>query len=90
MSTGDLRAAVATVVAAVDDLIACDADLSTAAELVEVLDELETLGCRLPAVRHRLLARLQVETTRSRWVPRTGKTSWRSVGASRIRKPTAG
>ncbi|MBI5336049.1 MAG: hypothetical protein HZB45_00005, partial [Mycolicibacterium rufum] len=63
MSTGDLRAAVATVVAAVDELAACDADLATRAELVDVLDELETVWCRLPALRHRLLARLQVETT---------------------------
>ncbi|KGI70479.1 HNH endonuclease [Mycolicibacterium rufum] len=81
MSRGDLRAAVATVVAAVDDLIACDSDLATAAELVEVLDELETLGCRLPAVRHRLLARLQVETTPAQM----GAKNWKDVLAIRWR-----
>ncbi|MCV7069218.1 hypothetical protein H7H73_00420, partial [Mycobacterium rufum] len=49
--------------AAVDTLVGCGAaDLATRAELIDVLDELETVGCRLPAIRHRLLARLQVET----------------------------
>ena len=81
MSTGDLRAAVATVAAAVDELLAGDADLATRDELVEVLDELEVVGCRLPAVRHRLLARLQVETTPAQ----LGAKNWKDVLATRWR-----
>ncbi|SPX96501.1 protein of uncharacterised function DUF222 [Mycolicibacterium chubuense] len=81
MSTADLRAAVATVVAAVDTLAGCDSDLATRAELVDVLDELETVWCRLPAVRHRLLARLQVETTPQQM----GAKNWKDVLAIRWR-----
>src|SRR3954454_19807533 len=85
MSGTDLRAAVAAVVDAVDTLAGCDADLATRAELVEVLDELETVWCRLPAIRHRLLARLQVETTPQQM----GAKNWKDVLATRWRISTA-
>ncbi|MBI5337473.1 MAG: DUF222 domain-containing protein [Mycolicibacterium rufum] len=85
MSTGDLRAAVAAVVAAVDELAGCESDLATRAELVDVLDELETVWCRLPALRHRLLARLQVETTPQQM----GAKNWKDVLAIRWRISTS-
>ncbi|MBB2991103.1 hypothetical protein FHR72_002576 [Mycolicibacterium iranicum] len=62
-TTGGLQAAVAALRAAIDDLAGCEVDLLTRADLVEALDELETLSCRLPSVGHRMLARLQAEAT---------------------------
>ena len=66
----------AAVGAALDDA-AGELDLATRAELVDVLDELETVWCRLPALRHRLLARLQVETTAAQM----GAKNWKDVRA---------
>ena len=63
MSIGELRDKVAALCAAFDEVAACDVDLLTRHELIESLDELETLWCQLPSVSHRLLARLQVEAT---------------------------
>ncbi|WP_157575917.1 DUF222 domain-containing protein, partial [Mycobacterium sp. GA-2829] len=75
MSGEDLQNAIAALDAAVDQLAACQVDLLTRPDLVAALDRLENLGCRLPAVRHRLLARLQVEAT-----PRQlGAKSWKEV-----------
>ncbi|BBX67518.1 HNH endonuclease [Mycolicibacterium psychrotolerans] len=85
MSGTDLQAAVAALVDAVDTLAGCDSDLATRTELVEVLDELETVWCRLPALRHRLLARLQVETTPQQM----GAKNWKDVLAIRWRITTA-
>ncbi|BBX69705.1 hypothetical protein MPSYJ_31660 [Mycolicibacterium psychrotolerans] len=85
MSGTDLQAAVAALVDAVDTLAGCDSDLATGTELVEVLDELETVWCRLPALRHRLLARLQVETTPQQM----GAKNWKDVLAIRWRISTA-
>ena len=45
MSAGSVRAAVAAMRAAHDDLASLSLDALTQAELVEVMDELETLGC---------------------------------------------
>ncbi|MCV7282205.1 hypothetical protein H7J88_21475, partial [Mycolicibacterium flavescens] len=59
MSGTESQDAMAGLRAAVDRLAGCDFDLSTAPELIAVLDELETVKCRLPAVEHRALARLQ-------------------------------
>ncbi len=56
MSGERLRAAVAGVRAAVEELAACELELLTHTELVEALDELHTLGCQLPSVNQRLLA----------------------------------
>jgi hypothetical protein len=49
--------------AAHDVLAGCDLDALTPAELLGVADELETLTCQLPTQRHRILARLQAEST---------------------------
>ncbi|MGB7359238.1 MAG: hypothetical protein WA944_15090, partial [Mycobacterium sp.] len=58
-----VQEAVTALRAAFDAVAACDIDLLTRAELVDSLDELETLTCQLPGLRDRLLARLQVEAT---------------------------
>ena len=54
-----MQATVAALRAAYDQLAALPIDALTTAELVGVLDDLETLTCQLPAQSHRLLARLQ-------------------------------
>ena len=60
-------------------MAACEVDLLTRAELVAALDDLETLSCQLPAMSHRLLARLQVETT----AEEMGAKNWKQVLAIR-------
>ena len=89
-SMSEVQQAVAGLRAAVDAVLACSLDRSTAGEVVELLDELENAGCRLPAAQHRALARLQVETSALQRGPRTGKTCWRSATGSAGRKRTAG
>ena len=73
--------AVAALRAAHDAMAALPVDQLTAAELVGVLDDLETLTCQLPVQSHRLLTRLQVETT----AREMGAKSWRDVLALRWR-----
>ncbi|WP_084294271.1 HNH endonuclease signature motif containing protein [Mycolicibacterium flavescens] len=85
MSGTESQDALAGLRAAVDRLAGCDFDLSTAPELIEVLDELETVKCRLPAVEHRALARLQTETTPAA----LGAKSWREVLSVRWRISTS-
>ena len=68
-----MQAAVAALRAAHDELAALPIDLLTKPELLGVLDELETLSCQLPAQSHRMLARLQAETT----AKEMGAKSWR-------------
>ena len=63
MSVVAVREAMANLRAAYDAFAACDFDALTRTEVVAVIDELETLGCQLPTQNHRLLARLQAETT---------------------------
>ena len=46
-----------------------------------MLDELETLNCQLPTQSHRMLARVQAETT----AKEMGAKSWRDVLATRWR-----
>lgn len=76
-----MQAAMAAVRAAHDAMAALPVDALTAAELVDVLDDLETLTCQLPVQSHRLLARLQAEAT-----PKAlGAKSWRDVLAIRWR-----
>lgn len=75
MSGVAVREALAALRVAHDALAACDVDLLTRQELLETLDELETLTCQLPAQSHRLLARLQLETT----AKELGAKSWRDV-----------
>ncbi len=70
-----MRATVAALRAAYDQLAALPIDALTTTELVGVLDDLETLSCQLPAQSHRLLARLQSETT----AKEMGAKSWKDV-----------
>jgi hypothetical protein len=82
---GAVRAAVAALRAAHDELAALPIDALTRAELVGVLDELETLGCQLPTQSHRMLAGLQAEAT----AIEMGAKSWRDVLAIRWRISTS-
>ncbi|WP_372516785.1 DUF222 domain-containing protein, partial [Mycolicibacterium fortuitum] len=77
--------AVAGLRAAFDAFAACDFGSLSRAELLAVLDEYETLLCRLPAVGHRLLAQLQVEATPGE----LGAKSWNEVLRTRWRLSTA-
>ncbi len=71
--------------AAYDAFAATDFDALTRAEVVAVIDELEMLGCQLPTQNHRLLARLQAETT-----PKAmGAKSWNEVLRVRWRLSSA-
>ena len=84
MSGVAVREAVATLCAAYDAVDACDVDALTRAEVVSVIDDLETLTCRMPSQTHRLLTRLQAETT-----PREmGAKSWNEVLRIRWRLST--
>lgn len=67
--------AVAALRAAYDAFAAADLGTLSRDELVAVLDEVETLTCRLPAQWHRMLAALQAEAT-SREM---GAKSWNEV-----------
>lgn len=81
MSEAAVREALAALRAAHDTLAASDIETLPRSELVAVIDELEALSCQLPTQSHRLLARLQVETT-----PREmGAKSWKDVLATRWR-----
>ena len=84
MSAAVVREAMANLNAAFEAFAACEVDGLTRAELLAVLDDYETLACRLPAPRHRLLTRLQAETT-----PREmGAKSWNQVLRIRWRLST--
>ncbi|KUI31608.1 hypothetical protein AU196_10655 [Mycobacterium sp. IS-1742] len=84
MSVGGLQDAVTALRAACDAVAACDVDLLGHHDLLAALDELEGLGCQLPALRHRLLARLQVEATPQQ----LGAKSWKEVLTIRWRIST--
>ncbi len=84
MGTEALRAAVAAVRAAVDELAACEVELATGPQLLDALDELQALSCQLPSISHRLLARLQVETT----AREMGAKSWKDALSVRWRIST--
>jgi hypothetical protein len=85
MGAGAVRATVVALRAAYDQLAALPIDALTATELVGVLDDLETLSCQLPTQSHRLLARLQTETT----AKEMGAKSWKDVLAIRWRISTS-
>lgn len=85
MSGEALKDAVTALRAAYDALASCEVDLLTRPYLVETLDELETLGCQLPSLSHRLLARLQAEATPQEM----GAKSWKDVLAIRWRISTS-
>jgi len=81
MDVGGVQAAVTALRAAHDAVAALSFDQLTAAEVMGVLDDLETLTCQLPVLGHRLLIRVQAETT-----PKAlGAKSWREVMAVRWR-----
>ena len=70
-----VQVAMAALRAAHESLAACDLEMLTHRELLTVLDELETLGCQLPAQWHRALTRLQAETTPKE----LGAKNWKDV-----------
>ncbi|WP_333889681.1 HNH endonuclease signature motif containing protein [Mycolicibacterium gadium] len=70
-----VQVAMAALRSAHESLAGCDLDMLTHRELLDVLDELETLSCQLPAQWHRALARLQVETTPKE----LGAKNWKDV-----------
>ncbi|MDG5483555.1 HNH endonuclease signature motif containing protein [Mycolicibacterium gadium] len=80
-----VQVAMAALRSAHDELAALSIDSLTGHELVAALDELETLWCQLPAQRHRMLARMQAETTPKEM----GAKSWRQVLAIRWRISTS-
>ena len=85
MSAEAVLARVAALCATYEELAAAPVDALTTSELIEALDELETLTCALPSQRHRMLARLQAETT----AKDMGAKSWRDVLATRWRISTS-
>jgi Domain of unknown function (DUF222) len=81
MSGTVVQEALAALRAAHDALARADVDSLDRHEILAALDELETLSCQLPTQGHRLLSRLQAETT-----PKAlGAKSWRDVLAIRWR-----
>jgi hypothetical protein len=85
MSAEAVQATVAALRAAYDKLAALPIDALTKSELIDALDELETLTCQLPSQSNRMLARLQTETT----AKEMGAKSWRDVLAIRWRISTS-
>ena len=75
MSETPVQVAVAALRAAHDALASCDLEMLTRPELLNVLDDLETLSCQLPTQWHRALTRLQAETTPKE----LGAKSWKDV-----------
>ncbi|MEU0494764.1 DUF222 domain-containing protein [Mycobacterium sp. NPDC006124] len=81
MQAEAVRTAMETLRASYAALAALPVDQLTAAEVLDVLDDLETLSCQLPVQSHRLLTRLQAETT-----PKAlGAKCWRDALAIRWR-----
>ncbi len=83
MSTA--RLAVAALQAAYDAFAACDLGTLSRDELVAVMDEVETLTCRLPTQWHRMLATLQADNS----AREMGAKSWNEVLRIRWRLSTA-
>ncbi|MBI3227994.1 MAG: DUF222 domain-containing protein [Mycolicibacterium cosmeticum] len=76
--------ALAALRVAYDAFATCDFEGLTRPELIAVMDEYESLTCRLPSQTHRLLAQLQAEAT-----PREmGAKSWNAVLRIRWRLST--
>lgn len=85
MSAVAIHEAMAHLCAAYDAFDACDLDVLSRTELLSVMDDLETLTCRVPAQSHRLLTRLQAETTPKQM----GAKSWNEVLRIRWRLSSA-
>jgi Domain of unknown function (DUF222) len=79
-----VQEAMAALRAAHDALAACDIETLPCPELLSAMDDLEILSSQLPAQRHRMLARLQGETTPQAM----GAKSWKDVLAIRWRIST--
>ena len=79
------RGAMAGLRAAFDTFAACDLAALTRTELLAVMDDYETLTCQLPSQWHRLLTRLQAETT----ARELGAKSWNAVLRIRWRLSSA-
>ncbi len=79
-----VREAMANLCAAYDAFDACDFDSLTAPEVVSMIDDYQTLACRMPTQWHRLLTRLQAETTPAQM----GAKSWNEVLRIRWRMST--
>src|SRR3954464_10847329 len=84
MSAVAVREAMANLCAAYDALDACEFDSLTGSEVVSMIDEFQTLACRMPTQWHRLLTRLQAETTPAQ----LGAKSWNEVLRIRWRLST--
>ena len=84
-AVGAVREAMANLCAAYDALDACDVDSLTGSEVVSMIDDYQTLTCRMPTQWHRLLTRLQAETTPAQM----GAKSWNEVLRIRWRLSTA-
>lgn len=84
MDTGAIGA-VAALRAAYEAFAACEFESLTRAELMAVMDEYETLTCRLPSQTHRMLAQLQANTTPKE----VGAKSWNEVLRIRWRLSTS-
>src|SRR5215212_3171386 len=85
MSAAAVREAMANLRAAYDAFAACDFDALNRTELLSLMDDLETLTCRMPTQSHRLLTRLQAETTPKQM----GAKSWNEVLRIRWRLSSA-
>ena len=70
-----VQVAMAALRAAHESLASCDLETLTRSELLNVLDDLETLSCQLPTQWHRALTRLQAEATPKE----LGAKSWKDV-----------
>jgi hypothetical protein len=81
MSLGRVATALEALRAGYEQLAACDLEALSRSELLGVLDELETLACRLPTQWHRGLAGLQAQST----ARELGAKSWPDVLAIRWR-----
>ncbi|MGN7782321.1 DUF222 domain-containing protein [Mycolicibacterium sp. 22603] len=77
--------AMADLRAALDAFAACDLGALSRDELISLIDEYESVNCRLPALGHRLLSRLQAETS----AREMGAKSWNAVLRIRWRLSTA-
>jgi Domain of unknown function (DUF222) len=82
---GAVREAMAQLCDAYDALAGCEFESLTGAEVVSMIDDYQRLTCRMPTQWHRLLMRLQAETTPAQM----GAKSWNEVLRIRWRLSTA-
>src|SRR4051812_48084311 len=85
LAVNAVREAMANLCAAYDAFDACDFDSLTGSGVVSMIDDYQTLACRMPTQWHRLLTRLQAETTPAQM----GAKTWNEVLRIRWRLSTA-